>query len=434
MKKFLAILTALLFVFAAVVVAAPAAKAAAKAPAAAPAEVKITTITKEASQAYYPSVLTPGSILGTYTFAADIPLLANVAVLDYVDDPMGSLIIKTDLGVVGISSLITPVTNLNDISVSLPDNVLGLWYGNTIAEIPMGVAVLYGSNKYVYNNQDYIANSVPYDHQDDFSQYLGVRLGAKVWGLDLGLNVSSELDASKLSDYDNSNGDWDYDQISNSSRLLTALSARMSLGNEMTTVATLGWLNGTSVNNYVDPGSDYVYKYTNSTLTLSALLEKIFKGDTLSVKMAFGLEVGGDANGRYEYIDNLYPWNNAFGSTKFQYGYLEIPLNVAVEGKLNDTWSINAGAAATILAFSNYWEKYNADPSNTHEKWADLYEYSNLDIGSSLNFAVGVTGKIGDLYLDMYLNPSLLLAGPNLISGASYGDMNYGVALYYPWN
>jgi hypothetical protein len=431
MKKFLAILTALLFVFASVLMAAPAKKAEAAPSGDMP---KITTMVKEASQADYPSLLTPGSVIGTYTFVADLPMLANTALFDYLDsEPSGSLILKTDIGVVGLSSMLTPETDLDNVPVALPDNVLGLWYATNINSLPVGAALFYGNNTHYYKNQDTYYNSVPVDLEDEFSQYLGVKLGASIkdMNLDLGLGVSSELEDNKYTDMDWT--DWVYDDRVKNSKMLVDLTARLGLGNGLSTVAQLAWLNGSAEYYYLDGGTDTIDKYTNSTLMLNLLLGKEFKNGTLLVKAATGLSIGGDTNGRYEFIDNLDPANNTFGSSYWQYGYINIPLNVAVEGKLNETWGVNAGAGASIVAFSNYIERYNSASGYTVEKWRDSYYTDDLTVGSSLDFAVGATGKIGDLTLDLFLNPAIFITGPYAISGQSAGNMNSGVSLRYDW-
>lgn len=108
-----------------------------------------------------------------------------------------------------------------------------------------------------------------------------------------------------------------------------------------------------------------------------------------------------------------------------------VPLNVAAEGKLNDTWSINAGVSSVILNSNNDTMKYNTD--NDAYDPQPRFTQGWLGVNPSLDYAIGVTGKIGDLTLDLYMNPMILMNGPYLISGQPTGNLDMNFAVGYNW-
>jgi hypothetical protein len=129
--------------------------------------------------------------------------------------------------------------------------------------------------------------------------------------------------------------------------------------------------------------------------------------------------------------------NNITSTTTYQTGDfntqidLDIPLNVAIEGKLNDTWSINAGVNATLVETDLDGIKNN--PVNTADSPTDRYNQTWLDINPYLDYAIGVTGKIGDLTIDLNIDPNIILNGPYLISGESTSSMVMDLCFKYAW-
>jgi len=118
-------------------------------------------------------------------------------------------------------------------------------------------------------------------------------------------------------------------------------------------------------------------------------------------------------NGYVEYGYGI--WDS--DADRSTYGYFSIPLNVAMQVKLNETWALNAGASADIVAFNNYAEKYNMAETGP-EKIVDIYESSEFYLEPGMEYSLGFTGKIGDLTLDTYLNTDILTDGPYFISGS----------------
>jgi hypothetical protein len=458
MKKIFLILC-VIALFSASLFAATAAKPAAKTETQPQAETGgITTVVEEFSQAQYPGVLSPGSLTGMQVFVQEISMLDNVAMYEYLGNSWGILGFKTDLGVVGLSASPAPMAalNLTEISVTTPSNVLGLLYANKLGSIPVGATILYGTNRTNNKFVDVSSNTGDPDNTDTASQYLGVKAGA---GLDIGagLDVSAGLtlvnNISNAEDYAPGSTIWLYDETRDDSKFLIDVAGRLSLGKGLSAVLQVALLNGSEVlkfkNNGMGPGSDFKLTYSNSKLGLSLMLgQTIQAGNTLVIKIASGCSLAGNASAKMLYEDNFITGMKFVRSgATFSDTTFTIPLNVAVEGKLNETWSINAGAGTVIFRTYGNTDTINGAPPQgvpipppygpltgaATEKWITVQSDSTLDVGSAISYGLGVTGRIGDLKLDLYLNPIILLTGPNFISGASSGNLANGVALTFDW-
>jgi hypothetical protein len=408
----------------------------------------VTSVTKENSQSGYPGELTLGSVNGTNTFISDLPLLSNIALLEYIGGIYGLVVLKSDMGTMGIS--ISPNVDPRVTGVSGNNfGTVGLEYATEMGAMPVGAALLYGNRSWAYENKDIVnnpgatGNLYGYDKENTASSYLALKLGAALKGslaMDIGLGAAMNNVWSNFKNINNvANGVVLNDNTSDLSVLGLNLSGRMALGKDITAVLgiafNMGSDKGTNLT-YDAAGTktgDQTVTTTNNYLRVGALLGKDIKAtDSLKVKIASGVTFNTDQDAKTVTKDNM-----PGGLTTYQVGVrsseidISIPLNVAVEGKLNDTWSINAGANATILS-----TRLNTNKNNVAAGTDDPQAYYNrtwLDIHPSLGYAVGVTGKIGDLTLDLNVNPSIILNGPYLISGSTTGNLDMDLALGYAW-
>jgi hypothetical protein len=353
---------------------------------------------------------------------------------------MGMLVYKTELGLLGFGISPAYVDSLTNIHQMIHQDVISVMYGTKIGSMPFGAAVSYSNHKFDYENKNLSGYTPPgnRDFRNDYDQYLAIRSGASLSGLDIGAAITLVTNSKKTSYWASSN--WSYDQIYMTNTWQLDVSGRMELIAGLTGSATLSWITAQDEAKYLDNGNDYINRWNNSMLTLSAVLGKDLRVvDALTVKMACGLEVGGTTNGVYRYIDNWDPsssyYGNVFDGTgdRTQYGYWYIPLNVGVEAKLNETWTLNSGVGATLVGFNNTNSMYNSSAVMDKEKISNQFGSLSLDINPSLDYAIGLTGKIGDLTIDLELNPDIFLSGPYFISGDNFGDMNVSVALRYDW-
>jgi len=397
---------------------------------------EITSVTKEMSQAEYPGVLVKGSLVGTSTFVADSSILENSTIIERLNGQLWTIVsLKTDIGTIGmsISPLDTSALALNGIGVATPGNLIGLQYSGKAAGLPLGVALSYGTNRTTFNNLEIDTNSQDPDTTDTAAQYIGAKASTTLGGIDVAAGVS-------LSNYMETNEDWydadnwDYWEQYDNSKLAIDVAARMPLGGGLTSYAALKWLTGKTVYAYKDDGpSDETDTWTNSKLSFEALLGKDIKaGETLTVKIASGLKASGNTSAKFKHMDFAYAHQNYFTNFNFdEDSEVIIPLNLAVEGKLNETWGFSFGANAELCSLTG-----NKDGENTaywQERIKFMEEGSAIDIDPSLTWAIGVDAEIGDLKMDLYINTDIFETGPFFISGDSVSSLGAGIALIYDW-
>lgn len=436
MKK-IVIITAIFCLFVGSVIAAPAAKKIEKS-----SKLEITTVTKEKSTADYPGVLIPGSLSGTSVFISDYANFPNVALLEYINTTVpvvfGIATTGTDFGQIGISLNPVPYSPLWGVGAVTPVNVIGIQYGNKINDMRVGGSLLYGTNRSEFTIEDTSLNDpyIDYDMENTASQYIGGRVGANVAGIDLsaGLSLSNNIitgEAYADGDY------WSFWEQYDDSKVLLDLAARMNLGNEFTTVVSLAWLNG-SDKYFFKSGDyygrdDYIEETYNSKLSFQALIGKDIKaGETVTVRFATGFTADGDADAKYKYTDNLDPDNSYVDYFPYwNESSFEVPVFMAVEGKLNNTWSFSTGAKAVILNIVG--EKDAANTDYYIEKIRLHRQNDSLNVTPLVEYSIGLSGVIGNLKLDMFVEPSILFDGPNFISGLDSGNLNTGIAVSYDW-
>jgi len=433
MKKFV-IIAAVFCLLMGNVMAAPAAKKIEK-----PSKLEITTVTKEKSTADYPGVLVPGSLSGTSVFISDYANFPNAALLEYINGYVwGIATTRTDFGQIGISLNPVPYSPLWGVAAATPVNVFGIQYGNKINDMSVGGSLLYGTNRSEFSIVDTSLND-PYDDYDmenTASQYIGGRIGANIAGIDLsaGLSLSNNIISGEayVDGYT-----WNYWEQYDDSKVLLDLAARINLGNGFTTVATLAWLNGSDKYSWKSGDyygqDDYTEETYNSKLTFQALIGKDIKaGETVTVRLATGFTADGDADAKYKYTDNLYPDNSYVDYFPYwNESSFEIPVFMAVEGKLNNSWSFSTGAKAVILSIIGEKDAENTDYYLEKIRLHRQNDY--LNVAPAVEYSIGLSGVIGNLKMDMFVEPSILFDGPNFLSGLNSGNLNTGIAVSYNW-
>jgi hypothetical protein len=403
----------------------------------------VTTVTKENSQAGYPGVLVPGSMTGTDTFVADLPLLSNIALFEYVGDAYGMTAIKTDMGVFGLSLSPNNSIYVNNIDVYNPGNNLGLLYSTDIEGMTIGAAILYGMNSGSYENKDVENVSKNPDKLTNFDQNLDLKAGVALKGdlaLDLAIGINlknaSMEEINKYNDADKRKADEDKGEAS---KMAIDLAGRLNLGDGLSTVLGITLNSGSykatevSYANDVDntKTSDWAYTGSGSNLAVNALVGKDIKASSsLTIKMASGVNVRTDVRTK-EVSEDKIADEKYYTTWTWSELYVDVPVNVAVEGKLNDTWTINSGVSSTILSTENRLSKWTDD--NTEESYADRNLSGSMDLDPNVSYAIGVTGVIGDLQLDLNIEPMMLLAGPNFLSGSNNWVTTGEIALLYKW-
>lgn len=419
MKKFLLVLT----VFALFVTSAFAA---------------VTTVTKENSEAGYPGVLTKGSVTGTGIFISDLSALSNIALIEYNTNTAvasGLVVVKTDMGIMGLSigKIVDPI--VTGIAGNNLDT-FGLMYGTTMHSINLGAKLTVGINNSDYENKDLVNNiggltgsGGTIDKQNTSNSFLGIKLGASLKnGIDLSLGVAMNNTFSNAKNYNNvANGSVTADTTADQGKLGFDLSGRMGIGNGFTTVLGV-IINTATIVNKVIMYNNTGTKLFDSTSTVSnfyaqvnALIGKDIKAtDSLTFKVASGVSLYMDQSPKTVTKNNMPGGLTSYATgTKWSELQVNIPLNVAVEGKLNDTWGVNAGVSATLVTLGGRNTKNNTNAATENLK--DYFSQGWVSLNPALNYQIGVTGKIGDLTLDCWINPAIPLNGTSFISGIALG-------------
>jgi hypothetical protein len=387
------------------------------------------SITKEMAKGGLPGVLyNEANLSAAASFPSLVNDLPNLVILDYIyGNAIGSLIVKTDLGVLGIS--ISPRPSLSIDGISFWNNVYDMAavsYGTSLDNMKIGAALMVGMDSEATKDLDTDVSSSGDDNENETVMFLGLKGGVSIEGMDLGIGVNmlNESDVEGIDD--------DYEDTETNNIMDIMVAARMKLAG-WNLVAGIDYVMGSAKEVEKDLTTDYdeTTTYTNSQLGVQLLAGNTIKAsETLSVTVGTGLLWVG--SGAYKYAWEDSDGNESISGGDWSSAELGIPLWVAVEGKLNETWTVLGGTSTTLLAYEGTGYKYDDDADPAEQDLKPSYEESELNIEPELDFAVGLQGKIGDLVLDLNLNPSILLYGPNFISGQTF-TMNSTVALSYMW-
>jgi hypothetical protein len=319
------------------------------------------------------------------------------------------------------------LNNLNDI--------FGLAYSTNIGDMPVGAMVKYGTERSNYESLELTGASPQIESH--VNQYLSARIGTSIKSempLDLSLGVLFCNNIDTYDYYANPNT-WSETQTYDQSKLGIDLAARLGLGNGFTTFAQLSWLTGKVDFHDSLPGADTDTISENSNLSLQALIGKDVKlGETLLFKAATGFNVTGD-NDPVNYVThNLMSGKTMYVAFPYnQSSIFTIPINVALEGKLNDTWSFNTGWNYTLLTLSGSSHGANIANNSLNLKLRQYDATSSQFVDPTINWGIGTTAKIGDLRLDTYINPDILTDGPYFLSHVTIVLLTGGFSLLYNW-
>lgn len=380
----------------------------------------VTTATKLQSEANYPGVLVAGSVIGADTFVTDIALMPNVALLEVVDgDAYALTVLKTDLGTFAVSAA--------------DNSLLGLGWATALDGMNVAAAVKYGVVADGTELKDEVL-AAPVSLTSNYNQTLDLTLGAALQGdmpLDLSLNFALAGTEAVQKDYATDKSITEVTTVTVSGMNIGA-AARMGLGDGLKAVLDVNYAMASASTKEKEADTSSVTE--SSLLSVSALIGKDIKAsESLTVKMASGVSVVSDSVGinTYKDTDTTYTLVDADSATG-----IVIPFNFAVEGKLNETWSVSSGVEAEILAASfgstNFIEDNTSKTTKVGRTSSALSILNPIAPATYVGYAIGTTAKIGDLTLDLNVNPGILMNGPEFISGNGV-TLNTDLAVVYAW-
>jgi len=124
--------------------------------------------------------------------------------------------------------------------------------------------------------------------------------------------------------------------------------------------------------------------------------------------------------GGFGYNSSKYEDKPTVGTTDaYKYKYFTLPyIRIGLEGKVFDWMDLRAGA-------NSYWQRTTEEfePNPGGDKLKFNYPDDRTFLGTGMHF--------GNLHIDTYTNPAILLNGFDFISGNSTSDLNAWVTLLY---
>ena len=366
----------------------------------------------------------------------------NMAVVEYGVGTWAYTYLGTSLGTIGlavgpnpgIANVNAPATGSTQAGVN---NITGLFYATDMGGMNVGASLLFGqfgtdtTNKLVATvaNKNDVANG-----QGDFKLELGTSLKASM-PIDVALSFAMPTYANSTKLYNAANN-----LTNNNSESMGAMEIGLNAGTKMGNwIIDLGLKFASAsdeVKTWTSPlGNGVATVNTDNKATDSTFVAQLLAGyklqatKTLALTFGSGLLFNTDADPVLT-NNNMITAIKTYGTGANSDGVLVLPLYVAVAGKLNDTWSFNAGVNKTILRFiATNTKTVDATDGKTKTNESNT---SSLRTDNGINAAMGATATIGDLKIQWMINPLILLQGPNFISGAN-NNVAGNVALVYGW-
>jgi hypothetical protein len=270
------------------------------------------------------------------------------------------------------------------------------------------------------------------------SSFLKLTLGASLAG-DLPINAALSIALPGYSSnpkYYNAAGNLTDDDFKKLSGLELGVNVGTTLSDIMIELGVTLKSLKSEAQNWLDAGGDGTadtneyYTSEDSQTNIDILVgKKIKANETLTVLIGSGLNISlfGDTKATLE--------DKVAGTKEYSAGRdsgmeIVLPLQVAVQCKLNETWSWSAGVNKDIFSMIS---ANNKDVDTTDGSTVtDESDASSMAIDDYLIGSICLTGQFGDLKVQWLFNYNLLLAGPYFISGQN-NSWAYNFALVYDW-
>ncbi len=390
----------------------------------------VGTNVKLLSQSDLPATMTDDNIMIGQYLISKIDGFANVVALEADDggNAFGYMLLKSDFGTLGLS-LSPSLGTVSGVSCTLPGNMLGLQWAN--GGIGAGLLLGLSNSGFEYADPTNIGGTP--DKRARSRMLIGLQGGITLdvgMPLDLGLNVTIANQADEDTNMDAAiAGQKDSIAKTNANELGFTLLARTELSGLLVVVGGTYAMGNREVvsqidnvgNNgtFMDAGdTNTLNKYTDSLIEAGALVGKIIKAtETLKVTIATGLGFRMDGS-QLTITENKVASTKTYGPMNVNsYVNAGVPLNVAVEGKLNETWRILGGIESMVITIASSGNKERLLNTDEKTETKDYYTSGSLSLDPGFSYDLGVSGTIGDLQLDLHLDPAILIYGPEFISG-----------------
>ncbi|MEI7542669.1 MAG: hypothetical protein WCJ94_05405 [bacterium] len=373
-------------------------------------------------------------------FPATILKYPKLAVFEYNGSDLNSYVnMKLFGGVLGL------YTNTNTNIYLLENSVnSGVLYGRNLSDImSIAVGVTYQQylDKQVENSTEVPVSNNKDIYVNEFSNAIGINLGLSLLGdipMDFGLSVAIPLLVNNEDTYFDTAGVKTVLELTKDSGIQAKLRGKATLGDMAV---------GLGVQLYTDKYEDISQHFTSTgalsydwyrtnyyqSIMVQLGTVKTIKLDKTTIFAGTQLEMA---------FTNNY-WANGYDktiqiktdSTEYYDGlWINVPLIIGAETKINDNWTLRAGARKAMWNNDTYKNFYkNADGKITSS--GDTYTQSNTN---DLNVNFGATFEVSAFSIDFLVNKDLILSGPEFITGkGAYGDNTTPwaskIALNFKW-
>jgi hypothetical protein len=365
--------------------------------------------------------------------------------------------VDTSLGVLGVSGSQVPTFSEPNMSglfnspfyngATNPLGVSGIFYGTNVGKMDVGGYVLYGQrisdfDEHTFNKQK---------DSTSLANYSFVKMDGGV-SLNAGLPIDASLAISIPGRIPYNSQDRQFDTKGNlqaeewtgNSIVDYDLNVRTTINtwivNGEFDIASAAYEDQTKIDandnqKFTDAGDTWTINTANNT----SMMANIIVGNIIKASDSLNITYGSGLNCTF-FGDPTYATQEdkvAKTTTKVYAGTVTdtneyiIPLYVAATCKLNDTWSFNAGVNKDVVDLRRIT---TISQNGTTGKKTNEFQETTISNNGLVSGALGVTGVIGDLTLDVNLNPAILLLGPNFISGqTATTPLAYSLAFSYKW-
>ncbi|MCE5300579.1 MAG: hypothetical protein LLG37_06880 [Spirochaetia bacterium] len=391
----------------------------------------LTTYTKEMALTAGSNlfgVLTPGSLSSVRYLATDLNLIGNAVDLEYSDG--------------GANVFASVITGMGIVGISIDDeNVLNIAYSTTGDDMRLGGSLIVGWDGNSYENKQVVDNPNNPDRTTNNEMNMGAvfnidmpKAGMTFMGY---LGVYGEYDITRdfdntanvlITSEDDAETDWTFMAV-----------ARLNPGG-FNVIPVIGYMLDTSVDrDWADINMDGTLEIdTVTTYSSSYYLGGIFAGrdfnvtDIITVKGGAALIVTGRPGETTKTEDRVADTLVYNGSRSTGY-YVNVPMYVGVEAKLNDTWSLYTSAGTEGLSMNGNTDQFNQEISSA--SFTDYQVNGDLSVTPNVYYAIGANMTVGDFKLDVCFDPSIFTSGTYAITGNSTdsNDLVYRIAVSYGW-
>ena len=372
-------------------------------------------------------------------FPATLVKYSNLALIEYNGSDMDSYLNMDALG--GVVGAYTNYTYGNMIAGNNNSAVLyGCNLSNTMA-IAAGVSYQQYLEKQVQNPTEDPVTHNKNISVDYFSNSIGINLGLSLLGdipMDFGLAVAIPLSIQNEDTSFDPDGNKTAFTQDKTSGIESRLAAKATMGDlAFGAGVQLIYYNNESVSQVFNTDGtksfDGFDKYSMVWTMAQLGAVKTIKLDKTTIFAGTQLEMVFKNHNNPDGVDKIIT-STPVHTSYYEYMSFNVPLIIGAETKINDNWTLRAGAKKAMWN-TNTHKSYEKDADGKITSAGDTYTQSDTNI---LNVNFGATLEVAAFSIDFLVNKDLVLNGPEFVSGEGAADNNTTdwasqIALTFKW-